>query len=66
MDRSAPKTVAETDTTEPPGEASLSPRSAQPEVGRGWRFTLSLWLTAFGFLFCYELLTTIFQLLKHR
>ncbi len=40
-----------------------SPRP-RPRIGIGWRIALFAWVTAFGFLAAYELLSAIFRLIR--
>jgi hypothetical protein len=70
MDRSGPKTGhVQKEPSETPVEvepvAEAAPAARQP-VPTGWRIALFLWVTAFGFLAAYELLWTLFKLLKIR
>jgi hypothetical protein len=70
MDRSGPKTghvqrepAGTPPEVEPVAEA---PPPQRPAVPTGWRIALFLWVTAFGFLAAYELLWTIFKILRIR
>jgi hypothetical protein len=70
MDRSGSKAgQVQKGPTETPVEVEpvLEPAQVQrPAVSTGWRIALFLWVTAFGFLAAYELLWTLFKLLKIR
>jgi hypothetical protein len=61
MERPAPKTGPP-----PPPEPEPEPPAAQQPAASPWRVVLFIWVTAFGFLAAYELLWTIFKLLKLR
>ena len=68
MDRSSAKSgPIETESLVASSElTSRASADGRTVVGRTWRFTLTLWATAFGFLFTYELVMTLIQLVVHR
>ncbi len=69
MDSSAPKHGQV--RADPPGFAEpAAPAAAEPPRQRrssaAWRVVLFIWVTAFGFLVAYELITMVFRMLNIR
>lgn len=52
----------------PPGGPApeAPPPPPRARISTGWRIALFVWVTAFGFLAVYELLSALFKLLKLR
>jgi hypothetical protein len=71
MERPAPKPGhMRPDLSDIPEQVEAEPetptRGSSPPVALGWRFALLLWVTAVGFLVAFELVSTLFKLLKVR
>jgi hypothetical protein len=69
MDSPAPKPgQIRTDASELSQPAASDPQAPQPRqrASIGWRIAMFVWATAFGFLAAYEVILSLFRLLKVR